>query len=94
MKSTKSKLVKKKGKIISSNRVWSKEARDKFNDYQTEYYKENIRLFTIRYNRKTDSDEFIESLDNVSGYFREMVRKEIRKKEKKEAKKNERGESD
>lgn len=96
MKSTKSKLVKKKGKLVSSNRVWSKEAREKFNEYQTTYYKENIRLFTMRYNRKTDADviDFIESLDNVSGYFRDMIRKEIKKKEKRDAKKKERGESD
>ncbi len=96
MKSTKSKLVKKKGKLVSSNRVWSKEAREKFNEYQTTYYKENIRLFTMRYNRKTDADviDFIESLDNVSGYFRDMNRKEIKKKEKRDAKKKERGESD
>ena len=91
MKSTKSKLVRKKDRIISPGRVWSREAFDRTRDYQISYYKENYRSFNIRFSRKNDQEiiSYLESQDNLAGYIRELVTKDIEKKKKRQLKEKE-----
>lgn len=95
MKSTESKLKKKKGKIISPNRVWSKEAFDKTRAYQISYYKENYRSFNIRFSRKNDQEliSYLESQDNLAEYIRKLVNKDIENKKRKQQRIKEKEES-
>lgn len=42
----------------------------------TEWQKENVKQFTIRFNRKTDADILnkLENADSVQGYIKEAIR--------------------
>lgn len=80
MKSTESKVVRKKGKVITSSRTWTKEQYKAFKAYQQEYYKDHYRSFNVRFSREKDGDiiEKFESQDNLIAYLRELVRKDIK----------------
>lgn len=89
MKSTKSKLIRSKGKIYASyGRTYSKEAFQNFREYQTKYEKEKYRRFNVRFRYGEDQDiiDFLEAQDNAMEYIRNTLRKDIEKKTKKKAK--------
>ena len=50
----------------------------------TEWQKENVKQFTIRFNRKTDADilEELEKQKSVQGYIKEAIREKMSKQEK------------
>ena len=47
----------------------------------TEWQKENVKQYTIRFNRNTDADilEELEKHDSVQGFIKESIRKNINK---------------
>ena len=60
---------------------WTKESYDKFRDYQVQYYKEHYRTFAIKLSKDKDGEvvEYLENLDNISGFVRDAVKKQIAK---------------
>ncbi|MBQ6148496.1 MAG: hypothetical protein IJI83_03005 [Oscillospiraceae bacterium] len=79
MKSTESKIVRRKGKVITSSRTWGKETFKAFREYQVKYYKENYRTFALRFNKEVDGDiiAFYESQDNLTDFLRQLTRREM-----------------
>lgn len=47
----------------------------------TEWQKENVKQYTIRFNRKTDADilEVLEGQESVQGYIKDAIREKINK---------------
>lgn len=47
----------------------------------TEWQKENVKQYTIRFNRKTDTDilEVLERQESVQGYIKDAIREKINK---------------
>lgn len=47
---------------------------------QTKYDKSNTKQMTFKFNLKTDADilEKFKSVDNVQGYIKELIRKDIK----------------
>lgn len=84
MKSTKPKLIRKRNKVITQDREWTREAFDSYREYQIRYTKENYRTFTFRLNRERDAEliEWFESQDNFANYIRELGQKDMKKKKK------------
>ena len=82
MKSTKPKLIKKRNKVITPSKVWTKEAFESYREYQTRYTKENYRTFAFRLKRDGDGDliEWFESQENLADYIRELGRKDMEEK--------------
>ena len=81
MKSTESRVIKKRNKVITSSREWTKEAYEQYRDYQINYAKENYRTFAFRLNREKDADliEYFESKDNFADFIRYLGNKELKK---------------
>ena len=79
MKSTKPKLIKKRNKVITQSRSWTKEAFESYREYQIRYTRENYRTFTIRLSREKDGDliEWFESQENFANYIRELGLKDM-----------------
>ena len=52
------------------------------NKYHAEYVKATYRQFIVKVNRNTDPDmvAWLESMDNVQVYLRELVRKDMKRK--------------
>ena len=69
---------------------WTKESYDKFRDYQVQYYKEHYRTFAIKLSKDKDGEvvEYLENLDNISGFVRDAVKKQIAKDKRKKQRKN------
>lgn len=67
---------------------WTKESYDKFREYQVKYYKEHYRTFVIKLSKEQDGEivEYLENLDNVAGFVRDAVRKQIAKEKRKKEK--------
>lgn len=82
MISTKSKVKKKGGKIVSVGKEYTPEEYKKFRQYQTAYNKENYRFYGFRLNKKTDQDliEFIDDLDSLTPYIKGLIEKDIKKR--------------
>lgn len=82
MKSTKPKLIKKRNKVITPAREWTKEAFESYREYQIRYTRENYRTFALRLNREKDADliDWFESQENYADYIRELGRKDMEKK--------------
>lgn len=54
-------------------------------EYLARYEKENLRQIRLKINRKTEPEilEWIEKQDNIQGYIKELIRKDMeREKEK------------
>ena len=50
-------------------------------EYMNKYEKENIRQIRLKINRKTEPDlvEWIEQQDNIQGYIKDLIRKDMEK---------------
>ena len=48
-------------------------------EYLAQYEKENLRQIRLKINRKTEPEllEWIEKQDNIQGYIKELIRKEM-----------------
>ena len=49
---------------------------------QKRYIEKTIRRYTVNLNRNTDKDliEYLDQLDNVQGYIKELIRANVEKK--------------
>ena len=47
----------------------------------TEWQKENVKQYTIRFNRNTDADilKVLEGQESVQGYIKRLIRKDMNK---------------
>ena len=52
--------------------------------YNTEYNKKNTKMVTLRLNVNTDGDiiKHLDSISNMSGYLKDLIRADIKKKKK------------
>ncbi len=82
MKSTKPKLIKKRNKVITPAREWTKEAFQSYREYQIKYNKENYRTFAVRLNREKDAEliDWFESQENFADYIRGLGQKDMNRK--------------
>lgn len=48
------------------------------------YDKANTRQYTLKFNKNTDSDilEHLENVTNITGYFKDLVREDIKRNKK------------
>lgn len=53
----------------------------KYQDYNINYVKANIRQFMLKVNRKLDPEmvDFLESKDNVQAYLKELIKADMEK---------------
>ena len=56
-------------------------------EYLAQYEKENLRQIRLKINRKTEPEllEWIEKQDNIQGYIKELIRKDMEQAEDKNA---------
>lgn len=56
---------------------------DKKYRYIKEYNQKNIVQINLKFNKNTDSDiiNYLESLDNKQAFFKEIIKKELTKKD-------------
>ena len=54
-------------------------------EYLAQYEKENLRQIRLKINRKTEPDllAWIEKQDNIQGYIKELIRKDMERAEDK-----------
>ena len=54
-------------------------------EYLAQYEKENLRQIRLKINRKTEPDllAWIEKQDNIQGYIKELIRKDMEQAEEK-----------
>ena len=52
-------------------------------EYLAQYEKENLRQIRLKINRKTEPDllAWIEKQDNIQGYIKELIRKDMERAE-------------
>ena len=52
-------------------------------EYMANYEKENLRQIRLKINRKTEPDllAWIEKQDNIQGYIKELIRKDMERAE-------------
>ena len=55
---------------------------DKLQTPQDRYEAKTIRRFALKINRNTDADilDHLESLDNVQGYIKDLIRDDLRRR--------------
>lgn len=81
MRSTKSKVKKKDGKIMSVGKVYTAAEYKKFREYQTDYNKQHYRFYGFRLDKDKDQDliEFVDDLDSLTPYIKTLLTREMKK---------------
>ena len=81
MRSTKKKAVvsNKTHTIYACGKIWDKDSLKRYREYQSEFLANRYRQFIIRMSKLTDAGiiEFMESQDNLTGYIRELIQKDM-----------------
>ena len=84
MRSTKKKLVKspKTQTVYACGRIWNEDHLKSYREYQRDFLVKTYRPFIIRMSKMKDADmiEFMESQDNLTGYIRDLIRKDMEAK--------------
>ena len=80
----KKKLVKspKTQTVYACGRIWTDESLKAFREKQSEFIKDTYRPFIIRMAKLKEADiiEYMESQDNLTGYIRDLIRKDMEAK--------------
>ncbi len=81
MRSTKKKAVvsTKTQTVYACGRIWNKDDLKSYRKYQKDFLVKTYRPFIIRMSKMKDADviEFMESQDNLTGYIRNLIRKDM-----------------
>ena len=79
MKDSTRKVKEEDGKIIASNRAFSKKAYQHYLNYKQEYDKKAYRRYSFRIDYKNNDDliAYINQVPNLNGLLRDMLREKM-----------------